>query len=136
MNKATAEVVRRRAVGRCEYCGVTEALFPFRFHVEHIIARQHGGSDTVDNLALACGFCNSHKGPNLSGIDPLTGTIVLLFHPRMQVWSEHFAWNGALIAGTTSHGRATVSVLAMNDFRQIAMRARFLDEGVLVPPAQ
>ena len=32
-----------------------------------------GSLDEVDNLALACHRCNLHKGPNLSGIDPLTG---------------------------------------------------------------
>src|SRR5437016_3905081 len=42
--------------------------FAVRFHVEHIVARQHGGSDTVENLALACPECNRHKGTNLTGI--------------------------------------------------------------------
>src|SRR4051794_18394911 len=32
-------------------------------HVEHIVARQHGGADDPDNLALACNRCNASKGP-------------------------------------------------------------------------
>jgi 5-methylcytosine-specific restriction endonuclease McrA len=29
--------------------------------IEHIVARQHGGSDDPANLALACPECNSHR---------------------------------------------------------------------------
>ncbi len=39
----------------------------------HIVASQHLGATTVDNLALSCPFCNRHKGPNLVGIDPASG---------------------------------------------------------------
>ena len=39
-------------------------------HVEHIVPRMHGGSDDLENLALACIDCNLHKGSNLTGIDP------------------------------------------------------------------
>jgi len=134
MNKARAALVRRRAKGRCEYCGFVEAATHFKFQIEHIIARQHGGNDATDNLALACGFCNLHKGPNLSGIDPQSGNIVELFHPRRQAWSEHFIWDGPIVKGLSSHGRASVSVLSMNDPFQIARREALLVEGVLAPP--
>jgi 5-methylcytosine-specific restriction endonuclease McrA len=36
------------------------------FHVEHIVSRQHGGSDDPNGLALACDRCNAYKGPNLT----------------------------------------------------------------------
>ena len=37
--------------------------FQFRhFHVDHIVARDVGGSDSDDNLQLLCGNCNSIKG--------------------------------------------------------------------------
>jgi hypothetical protein len=49
---------------------------------------QHGGGDDADNLALACPDCNLRKGPNLTGIDPETGAVVRLFHPRRDVGSE------------------------------------------------
>jgi 5-methylcytosine-specific restriction endonuclease McrA len=42
-------------------------------HIEQVIARQPGGSDEIDNLALACHRCNLHKGPNLTGVDPSNG---------------------------------------------------------------
>jgi hypothetical protein len=82
--------------------------------VEHIVARQHGGGDDPENLALACFHCNVHKGPNLSGIDPDSGEVAQLFHPRRQSWRDHFALNGAEIVGLTPTGRATVNLLSMN----------------------
>jgi hypothetical protein len=45
-----------------------------------VAQQHHGGSDEV-NLALACHFCNRHKGPNLTGIDPTTGELTRLFNP-------------------------------------------------------
>ncbi len=68
MDAATRELVRRRAGNQCEYCGMREgSRVRLRFHIEHIVARQHGGGDEQENLALACHLCNAHKGPNLSG---------------------------------------------------------------------
>lgn len=86
-----------------------------RFHTEHIIPVQHGGNDDLDNLALACPNCNLHKGPNLAGIDRETGQITALFHPRRDLWSDHFAYEGVVIVGITAVGRTTVSLLDMND---------------------
>jgi len=69
--------------------------------IEHVTAVQHGGGDEEDNWALACSHCNLHKGPNLSGIDPQTGRVETLFHPRRQAWSEHFEFIGLEILGRT-----------------------------------
>ena len=56
---------------RCEYCRLPQSALPLaRFHIEHVIARQHRGGDSPGNLALSCHHCNLHKGPNLSGVDP------------------------------------------------------------------
>lgn len=91
---------------------------------------QHGGGDEEDNLALACSHCNLHKGPNLTGIDPDTGTIEPLFHPRRQTWAEHFELRGAVIEGKTPCGRATVRVLAMNAETRVDLRRELQsDEG-------
>ena len=115
MDGVLRRLVIARASGRCEYCRIHQDRDPFyRFHVEHIIPRQHGGSDDEANLALACQHCNLHKGPNLSGIDPDTRSIAPLFHPRQQAWAEHFAFVGTSIRGVTPVGRATVIVLAIN----------------------
>ncbi len=95
------------------------------FHVEHIISRQHGGSDNLDGLALACDRCNAYKGPNLTSIDPETSTVVALFSPREDVWSEQFAVRGAHILGLTPTGRATVRLLNMNAPRRVELREEF-----------
>jgi 5-methylcytosine-specific restriction endonuclease McrA len=51
--------VRERARDRCEYCGILQNRFPLvTFHVEHVIARQHGGSNDLSNLCLACHWRN------------------------------------------------------------------------------
>jgi len=86
-----AEAVRRRAGNRCEYCRLPQAAFRRGFHMEHILARQHGGSTSLQNLVFACWSCNLKKGPNLSGIDPDTGHMAALFDPRKDSWSDHFS---------------------------------------------
>ena len=112
---ATRAFVRQRARTRCEYCGLPQAAEPFfTFHSEHIVARQHGGADDAENLALACYHCNCRKGPNLTAIDPQSGEVVPLFHPRRHDWAEHFALAGEVVEGRTAIGRATVSLLRMN----------------------
>jgi hypothetical protein len=131
MDAATRETVRLRAGDRCEYCLLRQAQSRLKHHVEHIIAKQHGGQDDPANLALACHRCNSHKGPNLTGIDPSTGDLVPLFHPRRDDWAEHFEFAGPRIVGLTAIGRATIHVLAMNDERRVERRAELLALGEL-----
>src|SRR2546423_960867 len=100
MDAKTRALVRARADDRCEYCYIRqEDDAVYRFHIEHVIARQHEGGDAAENLALACYFCNLHKGTNLSAIDPETKALVSLFNPRAHLWSEHFELNGPLVGG-------------------------------------
>ncbi len=114
MDSAISQLVRQRAGQRCEYCRLPQSASALRFHIEHIIARQHGGTDDPANLALACPECNYQKGPNLSSIDPDTGKVTPLFHPRSEQWSDHFAFNAARIVGKSPMGRTTVWLLEMN----------------------
>lgn len=121
---ATRRFVRDRAGNRCEYCRSRQDDEPFvAYQIEHVIAVQHGGNDDDSNLALACSHCNLHKGPNLAGIDPNSGTIIRLFHPRQDVWAEPFQRDGTYLSGRTAIGRATVRVLAMNDQLRRDLRA-------------
>ena len=117
-----SDLVRRRAGERCEYCRVPQAAFRRPFHIEHIVARQHGGTTESDNLAFACWQCNLKKGPNLTGIDPETGEVTPLVHPRKDRWADHFEVrietmmpSGIEIRGLSPVGRASVRVLGMND---------------------
>ena len=82
-----------------------------------------------DNLALACHRCNLHKGTNLSSVDPKTGAVVPLFHPRRDDWNEHFTLEGARIVGETPTGRATVLLLHFNVRRRIELREGLIAEG-------
>lgn len=60
--------------------------------VEHILPRRHGGSDELDNLALACGRCNHQKGYRLDdrrADDPvLTRVIETLRQRRRARWRD------------------------------------------------
>lgn len=115
IDAAVRAFVRQRARSRCEYCGLFQEAEPFfTYHIEHIVARQHGGTDDAENLALACYHCNCRKGPNLTAIDPQSGRVVPLFHPRQHAWAEHFALAGDVVEGRTPIGRATMSLLRMN----------------------
>ena len=124
MDQALRAFVWRRAGQVCEYCRLPQEASAFaRFHIEHVIARQHGGLTVESNLALACGFCNFHKGPNIAGLDPESGQLVPLFHPRREVWSQHFAWQETTAVGRTPVGRATVFLLAMNNWERVEVRS-------------
>lgn len=113
--------VIERAGERCEYCNLHQSSFPLvSFHVEHVVAKQHGGSDQLENLCLACHWCNLFKGPNLSTL--VDGKLTRLFNPREDNWPEHFAEKEGQILGTTMIGIATVSLLNMNDPDRVELR--------------
>ncbi len=128
METALQRAVRERAKHRCEYCHFPEAFAEAPFHIDHVIARQHGGSNDLGNRALACCFCNRFKGPNLSGLDPASNQVVRLFQPREDAWSEHFAWNGPVLVGLTSTGRATIQALRLNRADAVAVRQLLMRE--------
>lgn len=82
--------------------------------VDHIIAVKHGGRTTDENLALCCTLCNRYKGSDIASIDPKTGLLTPLFHPRLDRWDEHFESRNDEIMGLTAAGRATTRLLRMN----------------------
>lgn len=51
--------VLARAKGRCEACGISSA--ERRLDVDHIVPRNKGGSNEIDNLQALCFVCNSQK---------------------------------------------------------------------------
>ena len=130
MDARLKETVRRRAGLRCEYCHLPEAIAELPFQFDHVVAVQHGGLATEDNLALACARCNRYKGPNLSGIDPESGELTRLFNPRSDVWTKHFVWNDASLGAYTAIGRTTIAVLRINHPDARNQRADLLKEGI------
>jgi len=133
MERALEEFVWQRAGHRCEYCQVSQAYDRLPFAIDHVIARKHRGRTVAGNLCLACFACNNHKGPNIAGIDPKTGKIVLLFHPRRHKWHANFRWDGPILVGLTPSGRATVLVLEINLDDRANFRQSLIDEGVFPP---
>lgn len=131
MDATIRTLVRNRAEGRCEYCRLPQNATPYySFHVEHIVARQHQGSDDESNLALACPDCNAKKGPNIATLSPDTGNVIELFHPRRHIWSDHFSLIGSEIVGISEVGRATVQLLDMNEEERVVIREQLLEEGL------
>lgn len=124
ISESTKALVRARAGNRCEYCHLHQDQSPLSvLHIEHVIPKKHGGTDELENLALACIDCNLHKGPNLTGIDPESEEVTVLFHPRRHGWDDHLQWEGVHIVGTTNIGRTTVRVLNLNSEDQLALRS-------------
>ena len=130
MNSLLLLDVQRLADGRCDYCRMPAEYDPLPFQLDHIVAQQHGGATTLGNLAWSCLHCNKHKGPNIAGIDPVSGQLVALFHPRRQQWQRHFEWDGPILVGRTRVARATIRVLAINAPAAVAFRAELMQEGV------
>jgi hypothetical protein len=124
--------VRERAVHRCEYCQLHEDYAGrLAFQIEHIIARQHGGTDDPNGLCYACAQCNWAKGPNLAGM--LAGKLYPLFNPRKQKWSRHFRWDRTMLVGKTKTGIVTVQVLDINSPARVMLRENLLSEGRFPP---
>ena len=132
MDAALRDFVRERAGRRCEYCRLHEDDADFlAFHVEHVIAKQHGGTDAPELLCYACPECNWAKGPNLSGM--VGGTLYPLFNPRRQNWTRHFCWDHTTLVGKTKTGMATVQVLNINNPPRVMLRENLLFEGRFPP---
>lgn len=93
-----------RAGHRCEYCLIYEQDAGFPHQVDHIVSRKHSGSSTADNLALACIICNRYKGSDVASINPGSGQVVRLFHPRHDQWADHFRIQAEVIEALTEVG--------------------------------
>src|SRR5438093_12389038 len=108
MDEILRQLVWDRARGVCEYCRIPQHLDVLPFQIDHVIAQKHHGPTTAENLAVCCYSDNSSKGPNIAGIDPVTGEVMRLFHPRSDSWGEHFRWDGPAMVGLTGICRATI----------------------------
>jgi hypothetical protein len=126
---ALRKQVIERAESRCEYCRFPQSVTLLAFEMEHIISEKHGGITTLDNLALACPYCNRFKGTDLGSIDPETNQLTPFFHPRTQTWQDHFTLSGAIIVPQTPEGRVTVLILQFNYPDRVQERAGLIAVG-------
>lgn len=131
INAALRKQVYRRARGCCEYCLLPDIAAFAPHEVDHVIAEKHGGLTIATNLALSCTLCNKHKGSDLTSIDPETGDIVPLYHPRKDQWHEHFQIKDALIIALSSKARVTIRLLQLNQQDRIEEREYLLEAGIL-----
>jgi 5-methylcytosine-specific restriction endonuclease McrA len=123
-----------RAVNSCEDC-LIPILFGLTtpYHIDHIISEKHGGSTTLENLALSCPTCNFYKGSDISSYLAAFDVGVNLYHPRKDEWSNHFTLtdNGNLVS-KSNIATATIKLLHLNDPNQIELRALLIEGEVLV----
>lgn len=131
---ALRQLTIQRAGNRCEYCGISQIGQVATFHIDHIIPVAAGGETSAENLALACVSCSLRKGAHQVLEDVETGENVLIFNPRQQSWTEHFAWEGQHIVGLTAVGRAVVKALDLNRPTMLAIRAEEKLLGRHPPP--
>lgn len=129
-------LVHERAKGCCEYCLQPESFGLTTHEVDHIIAEKHGGPTQTDNLALSCALCNKRKGSDLASLDPQTGAVIPLYHPRRDRWNDHFELQAAEIVPLTATGRTTVQFLQLNLLDRLAEREILISAGVLKSKTQ
>jgi 5-methylcytosine-specific restriction endonuclease McrA len=124
ISRTLRRLVRRQAHDTCEYCQSTVELTGQDFTVDHIIPESRGGGSGLSNLCWCCFWCNSFKQVRTKAMDPKTGNLVALYHPRQDSWLDHFRWSpdATRIVGRTPIGRATVKVLRLNRPPLVAAR--------------
>ena len=76
-------------------------------------------------------LCNRHKGTDLASVDPETGEMWRLFHPRRDRWREHFQSRDGVIVPLTAIGRVTVRLLQLNRVERVKERKLMIEAGLL-----
>jgi 5-methylcytosine-specific restriction endonuclease McrA len=130
MSPPLRQFVRERAGRRCKYCRFREEhLLLWPFHLDHVVARQHGGSSDESNLAWSCHRCNLRKGTTLTARDPDSASVVPLFNPRTDLWESGFELSQGRIIGRTAPARATAWLLQMNVDERVRLRRTLVESG-------
>jgi HNH endonuclease len=96
--------------GQCAWCAV--ALLKQPFEVDHIISLGNGGSNEVDNLAVACPDCNrlkasKHPARFAQEIYARTGKLTPLLQRVLDVYKVEGQVQQALFASTEAEPRIT-----------------------------
>ena len=87
-------------------------------------------ANTANYIAITSLPCNLHKGTNLTGIDPETGIVTLLFNPRTDGWGDHFVFSEGFIVGLTPVGRTTSVLFRMNTPDRVELRLELQKAGL------
>ena len=133
MNSALRAQVRQRANGLCEYCQLPDSVTELPHEADHIRAIKHDGPTELENLCWACARCNDFKGSDVSAYIPGTDQLVKLFNPRIDVWADHFWWDGPVLQGKTGIAKATIALLRINSDRRVIYRQFLMEDGLFFP---
>ena len=129
-SKKLRQLVIARADDRCEYCLMPQAFVASTHQVDHVIAEKHGGKTESENLALSCMLCNLRKAADIASLDPDSGKLTPLFHPREMAWKEHFSLVESKIVGLTPVGQTTANFLQLNSTERIIERSALASAGI------
>lgn len=118
---STRDKLLFRSDYKCEYCHrvLLNAAWPESWQIEHIKPRSNGGTDHINNLAVACPRCNLNKREATEGKDYVTGRYTRLFNPRKDQWVNHFGVVAGQIVGRSVIGRATAKLLFKRTEQQL-----------------
>jgi hypothetical protein len=129
MSRYISESIRKFIANRakycCEYCKIGDDVSLYGFQIDHIISIKHGGKTDIENLAYSCFLCNNSKGSDVGTVFQSTMDFVRLFHPRLDIWNEHFVYEDCVFYAKTLIGEATIKVLNLNDVNRIIERSYY-----------
>lgn len=121
--EALRNQVSERANHCCEYCLIPEMFLATSFHIDHVRSLKHKGNSHIDNLAYACPHYNQHKGSDVGTFAEEDGeTLVRFFNPRKDDWHDHFELDSGEIIPKSTIGKATVSILNINQPERVILR--------------
>lgn len=70
----------------------------FQMEIDHVFPFSDGGDEGIDNLRLACGWCNAYKSDRLSIYD-VAARPPVIYHPRLgRVTVPHPFWTVRLLS--------------------------------------
>lgn len=131
-NNAQASLRRRvaeRAYHVCEFCLIHEDDVFWGFETDHIISRKHDGPTTLENLAWTCVCCNRNTGTDIATMAGNPARMTRLFHPRQDVWADHFILQQVVIEGVSDIGAGTSKLLKLNEDDRLKERQRLQQVG-------
>lgn len=121
-------LVEARAEGLCEYCLIHEDDTFTGCQVDHVVSEKHGGPTELNNLSIACAFCNRAKGTDVGSVTA-AGQFCRFFNPRIDRWSDHFVLNGFRIVPRSDIGEVTASILGFNSLDRLLEREELAQNG-------
>ena len=128
--------VWQRSSNCCEYCLLNQKATFWTHEIDHIISLKHEGLNIIENLALACFYCNRNKGTDIGSI--FKDELIRFYNPRKDKWTEHFQLDldTAVIQTLTPIGFVTAKILGFNQIERIMERQALIKAGQYSLPSE